>query len=73
MSADDGLLHVWECAHVLNLPGGNPEYRRCGYIQNSPGTCPYDHGREVQLTPITAVGLAAQLVQDTSSTGETGT
>lgn len=56
----DGLLHIYECPHVLNLPDGNPDYRRCGYVTAwGPGTCPFDHGEDVTLVPLTAEVLCS--------------
>lgn len=56
---DDGCLHVWECPYVLDLPGGNPDYQRCGYIQGGPGVCPYDHAEQVTLVEIVAAVLCS--------------
>ncbi|MDP2710812.1 MAG: hypothetical protein Q8O56_06300 [Solirubrobacteraceae bacterium] len=49
----DGYLHLWECTHILRLPGGNPDFKRCGHISTSRGVCPYDHGEPVPLVPLT--------------------
>jgi hypothetical protein len=58
--ASDGLLRVWECAHVLRLPGGNPDFKRCGFIARGPGICPYDHhGADVSLVEIKALVLCS--------------
>lgn len=69
---DDELLHVWECPRVLRLPGGNPDYIRCGYLGTGPGTCPYDHPEPVELVEITAVvlcsGCGAQIMRRDSRT-----
>jgi len=58
---DDGLLHLWECPHVLD--GHNPYFERCGFIargdRGEPGFCPYDHGRRVQLVPLVATALCS--------------
>lgn len=66
----DHLLHVWECPQVLNLPGGNPEYVRCGYLSAGPGECPHDHGEPVALVEIVAVvlcsGCGEQIMRDDS-------
>lgn len=53
----DELLHVWECPKLLNLPGGNGDFIRCGYLATGPGNCPYDHREEVELVEIIAVVL----------------
>jgi hypothetical protein len=57
--ADDGLLHIYECPWVLRLPGGNPDFRRCGHIANGPGNCPYDHAEDVPMVPLTALVLCS--------------
>jgi hypothetical protein len=49
----DGYLHVFQCPRWL-ADGGGPE-RHCGYIQGSPGVCPYDHGKPVDLVEVVAV------------------
>lgn len=70
---DDELLHVWECPWVLRLPGGNPNYIRCGYLSHGPGHCPYDHAEEVELVEIRAVVLCAcgnQIMRRDSRTAE---
>lgn len=56
---EDELLHVWECPHILNLPGGNPDFIRCGYLTTGPGTCPYDHGEPISLVEIRAVVMCS--------------
>ncbi len=61
MRHDDGMLHLWECPHVLG--GDNPDYKRCGFIargdKGEPGFCPYDHGERVQLVPLVATVLCS--------------
>jgi hypothetical protein len=64
MGEPDGLLHLWECARVLRLPGGNPDFKRCGFIATATpggqaGFCPYDHGENVTLVPIKALVLCS--------------
>lgn len=49
---DDGFLHVFQCPRWL-ADGGGPE-RHCGYVQASPGVCPYDHGEPIALVEIVA-------------------
>lgn len=56
-SKDDQLLHLWECRWVLK--GHDPDFKRCGYIAMGPGTCPYDHGSDVPLVPLTALVLCS--------------
>lgn len=56
----DELLHVWECPHVLELAGGNPDFIRCGYLSTGPGHCPYDHAEKVTLVEVKALVLCSQ-------------
>lgn len=56
---DDGMLRVYECPKVLDLPGTHPDCRRCGFIQAHPGVCPYDHAEPVTLVEIVAVVLCS--------------
>lgn len=55
----DELLHVWECPHILRLPGGNPDFIRCGHLSHGPGICPFDHGEDVPLLEIKALVLCS--------------
>lgn len=38
-------IEVWACPWLL-LSRRLGFYRRCGYVQNGPGCCPYDHVAE---------------------------
>jgi superfamily II helicase len=49
----DGLLHLYECVRLLRPK----REKRCGHISRHPGVCPYDHGEDVELVPLSALCL----------------
>jgi hypothetical protein len=60
--SEDGDLYLWECPHILELPNGNPDFVRCGYVARAtpgaqPGHCPYAHREPIRLVPLVAHAL----------------
>lgn len=49
------LVEVWACPWVLQNNSG----KQCGYIQNNPGICPFDHAEDVELVYVGSAGLPA--------------